>query len=390
MTYDFDTRVSRYGTDAAKYAGLTGAPGELLPFWVADMDFPAPPEVLDALQKRVAHGIFGYGDLTGEAYFTPLRNWYRTRFGWKPEREWLVETPGVVFAVYNAVRALTGPNDAVLILEPVYYPFARAIRDNGRRVAVSKLVLENGRYTVDYDDFERKIDEEGVKAFILCSPHNPVGRVWTQDELTRMGEICLRHGVRVIADEIHADFVRPGHRHTVFASISSAFSDCTLTCTAPSKTFNLAGLQCSNIFIQNEELREAFRREVSRTGYGEPNVLGLVACQTAYEYGAPWLEALRAYLEENLAFVRAYLEQHIPKIKLIEPEGTYLLWLDCRALGLEPKALDEFMYCKAGLWLDDGPLFGAGGEGFQRMNIACPRAALAEAMARLEGAVASI
>ena len=390
MTYDFDTRVSRYGTDAAKYAGLTGAPGELLPFWVADMDFPAPPEVLDALQKRVAHGIFGYGDLTGEAYFTPLRNWYRTRFGWKPEREWLVETPGVVFAVYNAVRALTGPNDAVLILEPVYYPFARAIRDNGRRVAVSKLVLENGRYTVDYDDFERKIDEEGVKAFILCSPHNPVGRVWTQDELTRMGEICLRHGVRVIADEIHADFVRPGHRHTVFASISSAFSDCTLTCTAPSKTFNLAGLQCSNIFIQNEELREAFRREVSRTGYGEPNVLGLVACQTAYEYGAPWLEALRAYLEENLAFVRAYLEQHIPKIKLIEPEGTYLIWLDCRALGLEPKALDEFMYCKAGLWLDDGPLFGAGGEGFQRMNIACPRAALAEAMARLEGAVASI
>ena len=390
MTYDFDTRVSRYGTDAAKYAGLTGAPGELLPFWVADMDFPAPPEVLDALQKRVAHGIFGYGDLTGEAYFTPLRNWYRTRFGWKPEREWLVETPGVVFAVYNAVRALTGPNDAVLILEPVYYPFARAIRDNGRRVAVSKLVLENGRYSVDYDDFERKIDEEGVKAFILCSPHNPVGRVWTQDELTRMGEICLRHGVRVIADEIHADFVRPGHRHTVFASISSAFSDCTLTCTAPSKTFNLAGLQCSNIFIQNEELREAFRREVSRTGYGEPNVLGLVACQTAYEYGAPWLEALRAYLEENLAFVRAYLEQHIPKIKLIEPEGTYLIWLDCRALGLEPKALDEFMYCKAGLWLDDGPLFGAGGEGFQRMNIACPRAALAEAMARLEGAVASI
>ena len=390
MKYDFDTQVSRCGTDAAKYAGLTGAEGELLPLWVADMDFPAPPEVVDALQKRVAHGIYGYGDFTNEAYFAPLQRWYSEHFGWKPQREWLVETPGVVFAVYNAVRALTGENDAVLLQEPVYYPFSHAIRDNGRRVAVSELVFEDGRYRVDYDDFERTIDEEGVKAFILCSPHNPVGRVWTRDELTRMGEICLRHGVRVIADEIHADFVRPGHTHTVFASISPAFADMTVTCTAPSKTFNLAGLQASNIFISNEELRDAFKREVGKTGYGEPNILGIVACQAAYEHGADWLAQLKDYLEGNIAYVRDYLSAHIPQIKLVEPEGTYLLWLDCRALGMAPKALDDFMYCRAGLWFDDGPMFGKGGEGFQRMNIACPRATLEKALKRLEDAVNAV
>lgn len=390
MNICFDNPAPRYGTDAAKYAGLSGKAGELLPLWVADMDFPAPPEVIEALHSRVAHGIFGYGNPTDEAYFAPLRDWYKTRFGWRPEREWLVETPGVVFAVYNAIRALTAPNDAVLILEPVYYPFARAIRDNGRRVAVSRLVYENGRYSVDFDDFERTIENDGVKVFILCSPHNPVGRVWTKEELSRMGEICLRHGVKVVADEIHADFVRPGFRHTVFAGISSAFADNTLTCTAPSKTFNLAGLQISNIFIPNEEMRDAFRREVNRTGYGQPNVLGVVACQAAYTYGGPWLAELKAYLEENRSFVRAFLSEHIPQIRLVEPEGTYLLWLDCRALGIAPKALDDFMYGKAGLWLDDGPLFGAGGEGFQRMNIACPRATLEEAMHRLKRAVAAL
>ncbi|MGI5978443.1 MAG: MalY/PatB family protein [Oscillospiraceae bacterium] len=390
MKYDFDTPVSRYGTDAAKYAGLTGAHGELLPLWVADMDFPAPPEVVAALQERVAHGIYGYGDLTGETYFAPLRKWYAERFDWKLQREWLVKTPGVVFAVYNALRALTRENDAVLLQEPVYYPFARAIRDNGRRVAVSELVYENGRYRVDYEDFERKIEEEGVRAFILCSPHNPVGRVWTREELTRMGEICLRHGVKVVADEIHADFVRPGHRHTVFASISPAFADNTITCTAPSKTFNLAGLQISNIFISNEEMREAFKREVGHTGYGEPNILGVVSCQAAYEKGGEWLEELKDYLENNIAYVREYLAEHIPQIKLVEPEGTYLLWLDCRALGMQPKELDDFIYCKAGLWLDDGRLFGKGGEGFQRINIACPRVMLEEAMKRLEDAVKAL
>ena len=387
MKYDFDTQVSRYGTDAAKYAGLTGTEGELLPLWVADMDFPAPPEVVEALQKRVAHGIYGYGDFTNEAYFAPLQRWYSERFSWKPQREWLVETPGVVFAVYNAVRALTGENDAVLIQEPVYYPFARAIRENGRRIAVSPLVFEGGRYRIDYDDFERTIEEEGVKAFILCSPHNPVGRVWTRDELTRMGEICLRQGVKVIADEIHADFVRPGHTHTVFASISPAFADMTVTCTAPSKTFNLAGLQASNIFISNEALREAFKREVGKTGYGGPNILGITACQAAYEHGADWLAQLKDYLEGNIALVRDYLAAHIPQVKLVEPEGTYLLWLDCRGLGMAPKALDDFIYCKAGLWFDDGAMFGKGGEGFQRLNAACPRATLEEALKRLADAV---
>lgn len=390
MKYDFDTPVSRYGTDAAKYAGLTGAAGELLPLWVADMDFPAPPEVLEALQERVAHGVFGYGDLAGEAYFKPLHDWYARRFGWSVEREWLVRTPGVVFAVYNAVRAFTQPGDGVLTLEPVYYPFARAVKGNRRKPAVSQLVYKDGRYFVDFADFERKIVEGDVKLFILCSPHNPVGRVWTRDELTQMGEICLQHGVKVVADEIHADFVRPGHLHTVFASISPEFADSTVTCTAPSKTFNLAGLQNSNIFISNGRLREAFEREVSRTGYGEPNVMGIVSCQAAYAHGEEWLEELKTYLEGNLDFVRAYLKAHIPQVRLVEPEGTYLIWLDCTALGMDVGKLDDFMYCKAGLWLDNGPLFGAGGAGFQRMNIACPRKTLAKAMQRLEKAVKEI
>ena len=390
MKYDFDTPVSRYGTGAAKYAGLTGAAGELLPLWVADMDFPAPPEVLETLQARVAHGVFGYGDLTGEDYFKPLHDWYARRFGWNVEPEWLVKTPGVVFAVYNAVRAFTQPDDGVLTLEPVYYPFARAVKGNGRKPAVSQLAYKDGRYFVDFADFERKIVEGGVKLFILCSPHNPVGRVWTRGELTQMGEICLRHGIKIVADEIHADFVRPGYLHTVFASISPEFADSTVTCTAPSKTFNLAGLQNSNIFISSEQMREAFEREVSRTGYGEPNVMGIVSCQAAYAHGEEWLEELKSYLEENLNFVRTYLKAHIPQIRLVEPEGTYLIWLDCTALGMDSSKLDDFMYCKAGLWLDNGPLFGAGGAGFQRMNIACPRKTLAKAMQRLEKAIKEI
>jgi len=390
MKYDFDTPVSRYGTDAAKYASLTGAPGELLPLWVADMDFQAPPEVLRALHARVDHGIYGYGDLTDEDYFRPIHDWYARRFGWETQREWLVETPGVVFAVYNAVRALTQPGDGVLTLEPVYYPFARAIRDNERMPVVSQLVYENGRYSVDFADFERKITEDGVKLFILCSPHNPVGRVWTKEELTRMGEICLAHGVKVVADEIHADFIRPGFQHTVFASICPEFADNTVTCTAPSKTFNLAGLQNSNIFISNEVICDTFKREVGRTGYGGLNVMAVAACKAAYTYGEDWLEQLKAYLEENLDFVRKYLKEHVPEIKLVEPEGSYLLWLDCTALHMDAKALDGFLYCKAGLWLDDGPLFGAGGEGFQRINMACPRKTLAEAMERLKRAVASL
>lgn len=390
--YSFATAVNRKNTDSIKYdfAGRMGYPADILPLWVADMDFPSPPEVLRALETRVRHGIFGYSDDAGPEYFGALSAWYRERFGWELSPEWLVKTPGVVFAVSAAIRALTREGESVLIQPPVYYPFARLISENGRKPTVNPLVYKDGRYSIDFSDFEEKIRQNRVKLFILCSPHNPVGRVWKQEELSAMGEICLKYNVPVVSDEIHADFVSPGHRHCVFASLRPEFSDLTVTCTAPTKTFNLAGLQISNILISNGELRDRFRQEVERTGCGLPNAMGLVACRAAYAHGGPWLEELKAYLLSNLSFVRQFLSERLPRVRLVEPEGTYLIWLDCRELGLSDCELKERTLYKAGLWLDDGPMFGPGGAGFQRMNIACPRAVLKEAMERLAGAFSGL
>ncbi len=388
MPFDFDAVVERRGTDSLKYdfAARRGMPPDILPLWVADMDFPAPPAVLDALAGVVRHGVFGYSDAAGEDYFQALAAWYAGRFGWTPRPEWLIKAPGVVFAICAAIRSLTREGDGVLIQPPVYYPFAESVKANGRRLAVNQLVYENGRYGVDLADFEAIIREERVKLFLLCSPHNPVGRVWTADELTAMGEICLRHGVTVVSDEIHADFVYPGHRHSVFAALRPEFSDITVTCTAPSKTFNLAGLQISNIFIENPGLRREFRREIARSGYSQPNVMGLAACRAAYARGGPWLDELLVYLQGNLAYLRAFLAERLPRIRLAEPEGTYLAWLDCSASGLTDRELEQFIVHEAKLWLDAGPIFGAGGEGFQRINIACPRVVLAQALGQLSEA----
>ena len=303
------------------------------------------------------------------------------------------EDPGVVFALGAAVKAFTKPGDAVLIQNPVYYPFTNIIRDNDRRVIDNTLVYEKrvtegkSQYSIDYEDFERKIVQENIKLFILCNPHNPVGRVWTREELQYLGEICLRHHVIVVSDEIHNDFVYPGFEHTMFANVDPRFAEFTVTCTAPSKTFNLAGLQISNIFIPNETLREAFQKEIDRTGYDEPNALGTVACEAAYRGGQEWLDQLRAYLLENLNFLRAYLQEKIPQIHLVEPEGTYLVWLDCSELGISGKELDQFIVEKAGLWLDGGAMFGPSGADFQRVNIACPRATLELALDKLKAAV---
>jgi cystathionine beta-lyase len=345
--------------------------------------------VIEALVQKSRHGIFGYSD-SREDYFLPLRGWYFERFGWETEPEWLVKTPGVVFAVNAAVRALTETVEAVLIQQPVYYPFSGAVTVNDRRLVVNELVYADGKYSVDFADFEEKIVQNRVKLFILCSPHNPVGRVWTKAELIRMGEICVKHGVVVVSDEIHADFVFPGYRHFVFADLRPEFAEISLTCTAPSKTFNLAGLQISNIFIPNPALRRAFKREIARTGYSQPNIMGLVACKAAYAGGGEWLDGLLAYLGENLAFLRNFLNEKLPKVQLVEPEGTYLVWLDCRELGISDEALDGFILHKAGLWLDGGTMFGAGGGGFQRLNIACPRRVLRQALEQLEQAVAGL
>ena len=388
MTYSFDKIIDRRGTDSLKYdlAAKRGMPEDIIPLWVADMDFPAPPEVLEALVEKSRHGIFGYSDTIGDDYFNALADWYASRFNWHLSPKWLVKTPGVVFAICTAIRALTEEGDAVLIQEPVYYPFAGSVRANNRNLVVNELVYRDGRYYIDFDDFEDKIARNRVSLFILCSPHNPVGRVWSEEELAAMGEICLKYGVKVVADEIHADFVYPGYRHHVFETIRPEFADMTITCTAPTKTFNLAGLQISNVFISNTELRKKFKQELEKTGYSQPNIMGLVACKAAYRYGAQWLEDLNSYLVSNLALVRDFLAQELPSVRLVEPEGTYLLWLDFRALDLPDKELNDLIVQKAGLWLNAGPMFGAGGEGFQRINIGCPAATLQKALERLKKA----
>ena len=373
MHINFDEIINRKSTSCLKYdfAAERGYPKDILPFWVADMDFRAPVPVIDALKTRADHGIFGYTQVKDD-YFNVLQNWFRTRHDWEIERSDLVITPGVVFAVATAIRAFTRHGDAVLIQQPVYYPFANMIRQNERVLVDNPLHLIEGRYMIDFEDFEQKIVEHQVKLFILCSPHNPVGRVWTHAELEQIAAICLRHDVIVVADEIHEEFVRPGFRHIPFASLSEEAAATTVTCTSPSKTFNLAGLQISNIFIRNAELRRRFKEELSRTGYDEPNTLGLAGAKAAYEHGAEWLTQLLAYIEENHTRTKSFLTAHLPKVQIIAPEGTYLLWLDFRAYGLSDEALNEKIIREAHLWLDDGPIFGAGGSGFQRINIACP------------------
>ena len=413
-TYNFDKITNRKGTNCLKYdfAVERGKPADVLPLWVADMDFPVSEEISKSLHAAVEHGIYGYTQ-PKDAYYNAVMNWMERKHNWKTKREWIVKTPGVVFALGAAVKAFTDPGDAILIQNPVYYPFTNIIRDNNRKVVdntlayhpvtertvvpvttddVSEQQINNvgtvsPAYQIDFEDFERKIEQEHVKLFILCNPHNPVGRVWTVEELQKLGEICLRHHVIVVSDEIHNDFVYPGYEHTVFANVDPRFAEFTLTCTAPSKTFNLAGLQISNIFIPNENLRKAFKTEIDRTGYDEPNALGVVACEAAYRAGEDWLEQLRAYLLKNLNFLRDFLQEKIPQIHLVEPEGTYLVWLDCSELGITGKELDQFIVDKAGLWLDGGSMFGPSGAAFQRVNIACPQATLELALNKLKAAV---
>ena len=386
---DFDKVINRKNTRCLKYdfAVKRGKPADVLPLWVADMDFETSSYIEDALVERAKEGIFGYSEVQ-TPYFEIVANWMKRHHNWEIQEDWLIKTPGVVFALAMAVKAYTQPGDSVLIQLPVYYPFSEVIQDNGRKVVSSNLYQgEDNRYHIDFQDFEKKIVEENVKLFFLCNPHNPVGRVWNREELQYLGEICLRHHVIVVSDEIHNDFVYPGFEHTVFANVDPRFAEFTVTCTAPSKTFNLAGLQISNIFISNETLREAFQKEIDKTGYDEPNALGAVACEAAYRGGQEWLDQLRAYLLENLNFLRAYLQEKIPQIHLVEPEGTYLVWLDCSELGISGKELDQFIVEKAELWLDGGAMFGPSGADFQRVNIACPRATLELALDKLKAAV---
>jgi cystathionine beta-lyase len=385
MKYDFDRIIDRRGTYSIKHDPVSrGKPADILPLWVADMDFATPPCVADAVVSRARHGIFGYSE-PDAAYFSAVRGWFEKRFNWGVEQEWLTAAPSVVNALFIAVRALTAPGEGVVIQQPVYPPFESSIKQTGRKLLVNELMYSDGHYSVDFEDFENKIKE--AKLFILCSPHNPVGRVWTRKELVRMGEICLRHGVIVISDEIHQDFVYPGHHHFVFAALDPRFAEITVTCTSPSKTFNLAGLLHANIFISNKTLRDKFIKEYENCGLSQPAIMGLVACKAAYEGGAEWVDELVSYLSGNMFLIKDYLQKNSPKIKLVEPEGTYLAWLDFSELGLSAQELKESITHKAKLWLNDGPAFGAGGEGFQRMNAACPRSVIQEALERLKNMI---
>lgn len=381
---DFDTVIDRKGTRSLKYdfAVRRGKPKDVLPLWVADMDFQTSSYITDALEDMVKHGVFGYSE-SEEHYFGAVQNWMERHYNWHVKESWMTKTPGIVFALAMAVKAYTQENDAVLIQPPVYYPFKEVVEDNHRRLVNNTLVLGgDGTYTIDYEDFEKRIIEENVKLFILCNPHNPVGRVWTKEELERLGEICLKHGVFVVSDEIHADFVFE-RKHTVFSEVKEAYRDISMICTSPSKTFNIAGLQISNIFISNPEKATAFRRQVAAAGYSQVGLPGLVACEAAYRHGDEWLEGVLAYIKANAEFTRAYLQEHLPRVKMTKLEGTYLVWLDFRNYGLTDKELDEKILNQAGLWLDSGAVFGKCGEGFQRINIACPRKTLQQALDRL-------
>ena len=389
--FNFNEIIERKNTNSLKYdfAKEHNMPDNILPLWVADMDFRTPPAVIDALAERCQHGIFGYTDIKPN-YISAVQKWYSERFGWKFGPEWLVTTPGVVFAIFAAVRALTNEGDAVLVQRPVYYPFFSAVTKNNRRLINNPLVNTNGSYSIDFEDFEKKIIAENIKLFILCNPHNPVGRVWTKDELTRLGEICVKYGVKVVSDEIHSDFVYSGYQHTVFANINPSFANIAMTCTSPSKTFNLAGLQVSNIIISNPEIRSALKDEIDKTGYSQLNSMGIIACQAAYDHGSEWLESLKKYLEQNIIIATEFLNKRLPKVQVTKPEGTYLLWINLNQYNLNKTQLENLIVNYAKLWLDRGTLFGPEGEGFQRINIACQSSTLYEALDRLEIALSKI
>lgn len=384
----FDSELNRWETGSVKYGfhEMLGKPKDAIPLWVADMDFASPPAVREALRKRAEYGVFGYSYAT-DAYYEPLLAWYRKRYGWAPERDWDQQIPGVMFGIAVAIRAVTAEGDAVLIQQPVYPPFEEAIRANGRKVVVNELVLENGRYLVDFDMLERQIIRENVKLFLLCSPHNPVARVWTEGELRRLGEIAFQHGVKVISDEIHADFALFGNRHLLFPSLGEEFRKNSALCTSPSKSFNLMGLQTANIWTADPDWRRAIQAECLRFHWFGINVAALEASAAAYRFGADWFEDLSRYLEENIRFVTRRLEEMESEVRPATQEGTYLMWLDCRKLGLSDRDLDRFFSEKARLWLNPGITFGRGGSGFMRLNVASPRAVLQRAMDQLEQAL---
>lgn len=386
--YNFDEIHDRRNTSSIKWDFGMERMGrdDLLPLWVADMDFKLPDEVIDDIVARARQGIFGYTD-PKENYYGPVKDWYQKRHGVTLSSEEITVVPGVVYAIALAVRTYTKPGEAIIVQQPVYYPFSATVKQNGRKLVNNQLIYKDGRYEIDFEDFEKKIVDNDVKMFIFCSPHNPVGRVWKKEELLRLADICLKHDVYIFADEIHSDFVFEGHKHTSFLTLGEKYSKKLIVGTSASKTFNLAGLQVSNIFIPNKETREAFRRENDAAGYSQPNVLGMEATASVYKNGEQWLEELLDYLKGNVDYVREFLKDRLPSVKLVEPEGTYLIWLDFSLVTGDHKELEKIIVDKAKLWLDAGVIFGRESALFERINIACPRSIVKQAMEQLEQAI---
>ncbi|HBL49544.1 MAG TPA: cystathionine beta-lyase [Firmicutes bacterium] len=395
MKYDFDQPLNRYHTDSVKWDGAASVFGsdDLLPMWVADMDFPVAAPILKALHQRIDHGVFGY-TIAGAGVRQAVIDRMQNKYGWKVQPEWLIFTPGVVSGLSFAVKAYTKVGDHVVIQSPVYFPFMDVAVNNGCQIANSPLRLNGARYEMDFDSLQQAFEPQDGKTarsslYILCSPHNPVGRVWSKDELMRAGRIAIDHGAIVIADEIHGELIFEGRQHVPFAGISEEFEQNSVVFIAPSKTFNLAGLAASVAIIANEKLRQQF--QLAASGFmGGVNTLGLTALEAAFREGDEWLTQLLDYLHGNVRFTLDFLAQRIPEVKAVEPEGTYLMWLDCTGLGMDIRSLRDWMRHQVKLGLNDGYMFGPGGEGHQRLNIACPRALLREALGRLEQAVSCL
>ncbi|WP_068774017.1 MalY/PatB family protein [Paenibacillus sp. FJAT-26967] len=387
---NFHIPINRINSASLKWdrTDVVYGSSDILPLWVADMDFAAPPAVIRALQERAEHGVLGYSYIT-DSYLEAIAGWMKSRHNWDIRHDWIQFCPGVVPALSLMVECYTKPGEAVMIQTPVYPPFYQVVKNHGRQLVLNPLHLSaEGDYTMDFDRLEQDLDAHPVKMLILCSPHNPVGRVWTRSELERLAEICTSRGVIVVSDEIHADLVFEAGAHTPFAAVSTEAEQCSVICTAPSKTFNMAGLNTANMIIPNPKLRSAFRKALQRYSLSSITPTGLAATEAAYREGGEWLDALLEYIQGNMTYVREYIQQNIPELKVNQPEATYLLWIDFRELGLSGEELARFLLDEAKLALNAGNSFGQDGEGFMRMNVGCTRQTLEEAMQRLDRAVA--
>jgi len=387
--FNFDEIVDRRNTGSIKWDFMKAELGvegdDLLPMWVADMDFRAPQVVLDAIKETIEHGVLGY-TREREDYFNTVSRWIKSRHQWDIKNQWIVPGSSLIGSLYMIVRAFTEPGDKVVVQTPVYPPFFKAIESAGCQIANNQLKFVEGRYHMDYEDLEQKFID-GAKMIILCSPHNPVGRVWTEDELKRLGELCIKHDVLMVSDEIHFDLMYKGHKHTILGQISEAVAQQSIILTSPHKTFNIAGMNVSNAIIPNDAIRQTYKETNIKEGAEKPNVLALKAIMAAYGQGEPWLEALLEYLGSNLDYAKAFIDERLPEVKLVEPDGTYLLWLDFRGLGLNREELAELIWGKGKVIINPGEMFGAEGSGFFRMNIGCPMSMLKEGLNRLEKAV---